>query len=503
MKNKRNLILSLCILLALAGCSEKSEYVEESYEINPVSVETIQSNELSDFDLIFLQMHTENENKVYSPISMKYALSMLRDASANETREQIENILGSYEAKRYQSNEHFSFANALFIKESKKNTIKNDYIDAVQNKYDAEVIFDSFDSPDAINNWVSEKTFQMIDHLVDDVSQQEFYLVNALAIDMEWINPMMKDYSFDVGYNHLNNVYLGVHKDSYVEFGDMKQTVQALGLGASINKYDLVNTLGEANIREELASAYKEWLLEWEPVLKEYDMEILSVDAMVDKYINELNENYKRFATSTDFSFSDTETEKVFVKDLKEYDGLNLEYIAIMPKKESLQDYISELSASDVNELVNDAMSVTYDNFEEGYITIIEGKLPVYKFDYSLNLKQDFRNLGIIDAFDLKKADLSVLATDKKLIHNAIQKATIEFSNEGIKASAATSMGGGMGADGPEFTYYFDAPVIRIDLTFDQPFVFLIRDKNTNEVWFVGTVYNPTTGKWDYSSLYN
>ena len=34
-------------------------------------------------------------------------------------------------------------------------------------------------------------------------------------------------------------------------------------------------------------------------------------------------------------------------------------------------------------------------------------------------------------------------------------------------------------------------PVEEIDLTFDKPYMFIIRDKDTGEVWFAGTVYNP------------
>ena len=34
-------------------------------------------------------------------------------------------------------------------------------------------------------------------------------------------------------------------------------------------------------------------------------------------------------------------------------------------------------------------------------------------------------------------------------------------------------------------------PVEEIDLTFDKPFLFIIRDKETGEVWFAGTVYEP------------
>ena len=44
---------------------------------------------------------------------------------------------------------------------------------------------------------------------------------------------------------------------------------------------------------------------------------------------------------------------------------------------------------------------------------------------------------------------------------------------------------------------------IPIEINIDNPFVFLIRDKNTNEIWFVGTVYEPNyweEDKGDYST---
>ena len=76
----------------------------------------------------------------------------------------------------------------------------------------------------------------------------------------------------------------------------------------------------------------------------------------------------------------------------------------------------------------------------------------------------------------------------KKLL--LIHKANIEFSNDGIKASAATALGGA-GATGCGFDHLYEVPVEEIDLTFDKPYMFIIRDKETGEVWFTGTVYEP------------
>lgn len=53
-----------------------------------------------------------------------------------------------------------------------------------------------------------------------------------------------------------------------------------------------------------------------------------------------------------------------------------------------------------------------------------------------------------------------------------------------------------MGSGGGEsFDYLYDVPVEKIDLTFDKPYMFIVRNKETGEVWFVGTVYKPLSAK--------
>ena len=103
------------------------------------------------------------------------------------------------------------------------------------------------------------------------------------------------------------------------------------------------------------------------------------------------------------------------------------------------------------------------------------------------------KQLGITDVFNINKSNLSGITENGPVAINKVtHKANIEFSNEGIKAAAATQMGG-LGSASCEFEYLYDVPVETIDLTFNNPYLFLIRDKNTGEVWFTGTVYNPTT----------
>lgn len=102
------------------------------------------------------------------------------------------------------------------------------------------------------------------------------------------------------------------------------------------------------------------------------------------------------------------------------------------------------------------------------------------------------KKLGINDVFDKEKADLSNLSENNDTyINKAIHKANIEFSNDGIKASASTAVGGYGATSGPYFEHLFKVPVKEIDVTFDKPYMYIIRDKKTGEVWFTGTVYEP------------
>lgn len=211
----------------------------------------------------------------------------------------------------------------------------------------------------------------------------------------------------------------------------------------------------------------------------------------LDKYIKELSANYQTISSSTDFEFYVDDNVKVFAKDLKKYNGTTLQYIGIMPTNETLSNYINNTNANSLSELIGKIKPLAFDSFKDGVITDVHGYIPLFKFDYKLNLVKDLNTLGITDVFDSEKANLSNLTTDNAYIGDATHKATIDFSNDGIKAGAFTA-GGGAGAGGCGYDYLFDVPVLKIDLTFDKPYMFIIRDKDTNEVWFAGTVYEPT-----------
>lgn len=171
--------------------------------------------------------------------------------------------------------------------------------------------------------------------------------------------------------------------------------------------------------------------------------------------------------------------------DLKQYDDTQLEFIAIMPN-ENLSDYIKDIKMNDINQVIKKLKPASQANVG------IEIKIPKFSFDYSLKLKQDLMSLGITDAFNSSLANFSNMADMDFHVSDALHKANIDFSEEGVKAVAVTA-----------FTIK-DNATIRTEepeeIKFDRPFMYVIRDKKKGEIWFVGTMYEPNSWEKDQAN---
>ncbi len=490
-------ILAACYVVFFAKPEEKIKKTDTKEVKSPYR---LSGNGLENFDLYFLQLENEAKNKVYSPLSIKYALQMLSEGSAGETKKQIDDVIGDYEAKKYVNSKHMSFANAMFIRDTFKDAVKESYVTKLKENYDAEIRYEDFSSVQPMNEWVSEKTFKLIKDMFDDVSEDNFILINALAIDMNWKNRIqaanaplpegMKQLYYHVNYVHEKySDYIHIIEDDYpsMKFNN-QENIKSVEVGASFNHYDIVKDKGENNIRKTVTDDYTKYLNE-NPEAVEY---CPPVDEYVNQYIKDINTNYKEAAISTDFYISDNDNVKVFAKDLQTYDGTTLQYVGIMPKNEELTTYVKNLKVKDLTKILESLKEVKYDNFKEGVITQIRGNIPLFKYEYELKLVKDLNKLNIKDAFKPGKADLTGMIEDsEQYIGDASHKAMIEFSNDGIKAAAATAISGFGAAGACNYDYEFDVPIEKIDITFDKPYMYIIRDKNSGEVWFTGTVYEP------------
>ena len=105
--------------------------------------------------------------------------------------------------------------------------------------------------------------------------------------------------------------------------------------------------------------------------------------------------------------------------------------------------------------------------------------LPRFKLDSRFELSKTLEAMGMVNAFSGAKADFSGMTGRRDLfISLVVHQAEVEVNEEGTEAAAATAV---LMRKGPLPTAF----------TADHPFCFLIRDKETGSILFLGRVMNP------------
>jgi serpin B len=113
----------------------------------------------------------------------------------------------------------------------------------------------------------------------------------------------------------------------------------------------------------------------------------------------------------------------------------------------------------------------------------VDLRLPRWTFRTQAPLKAVLQAMGMPTAFDTRKADLSGMSQEEKLyIKAVVHEAFVAVDEAGTEAAAATAVVVSASSARP------DPP----SLTVDRPFLFLIRDRPTGEVLFLGRVVDPS-----------
>ena len=107
--------------------------------------------------------------------------------------------------------------------------------------------------------------------------------------------------------------------------------------------------------------------------------------------------------------------------------------------------------------------------------------LPKFEFKFDNSLVDELAALGMTDAFNDAKANLTGISDAAKLIISEVMhKSYIKVDERGTKAAAVTGITVGVTSVGPDNSF-------RVD----HPFVFAIREKDTNAILFIGKVMDP------------
>ena len=175
--------------------------------------------------------------------------------------------------------------------------------------------------------------------------------------------------------------------------------------------------------------------------------------------------------TGADSIFNYTETEDAQILEMP-YAGEDLSMLIILPKEnksENMEGFITPEKLSEWKNMLEERRVDVY--------------IPKLKFETKYFMRQTLIDMGMPSAFN--DADFSGMTGQKDLmISEVIHQAFVEVNEEGTEAAAATAVIGVMSV-GPNGT---TIPIFRAD----HPFIFIIQQKDTGNILFLGRVSDPS-----------
>lgn len=158
------------------------------------------------------------------------------------------------------------------------------------------------------------------------------------------------------------------------------------------------------------------------------------------------------------------------------YAGNSAAMTIILPHEEiSIDEVESELNAEVLDKV-----------FEHEPIPLlpVHVYLPSFKLEYKAELSDCLKSLGVTNAFD-NNADFSLMSNESRglCISNVIHQAVVEVNEEGTEAAAATAA----------VMMKRSMPIPPEEFRCNRPFIFVIHEKETNGILFMGKFMAPVS----------
>ena len=131
------------------------------------------------------------------------------------------------------------------------------------------------------------------------------------------------------------------------------------------------------------------------------------------------------------------------------------------------------------------AAMLTTENWTEWTNSLTEAEiniyLPKFKTEYEIGLIPTLQALGMIQAFSSSEADFDKINPNYDLyISDVKHKTFVDVNEEGTEAAAVTAITVGCTSAGPKEIYFI----------VNRPFIFVLREKSTSTILFIGKIMN-------------
>jgi serpin B len=170
---------------------------------------------------------------------------------------------------------------------------------------------------------------------------------------------------------------------------------------------------------------------------------------------------------------ADAEVLELFFKDKQS------SMVVVLPKDQNIgiNNFVQQkLSKTKVDQWFSDLAYPTNAN-SNFYV-----HLPKWEFENDFDLVDALKVLGVNDAFSPSACNLSKMAEASLFIEKIKHKTIISTDEGGVEAAGATAVGIGMTS----------VPPIERTIKANRPFVFIIKDTETNSILFIGHLQDPS-----------
>lgn len=321
---------------------------------------------------------------------------------------------------------------------------------------------------------------------ISDLSSEEIFDMNR-----EYLTNLDKNLSEDVSLNVANKVFQQEKfelLDSYINNlkKHFRSTGQSVNFAESVKSAKIINDWVEEETMKKIKNLVSP------DVLNDLTRLVL-INAIYFKA--KWNHQFKKENTNKDdFYLKDGSVTKVDMMKLTDkkfrfkinpgglkartcellYAGSSAAMTIILPHEEIPIDEVeSQLDAETLSKV-----------FEHEPIPLlpVHVYLPSFKLEYKTELSDCLKSLGVTDAFDVN-ADFSLMSSDCKglCISNVIHQAVVEINEEGTEAAAATAA----------VMMKRSLPLPPEEFKCNRPFLFVIHEKETNGILFMGKFMAP------------
>jgi serpin B len=156
------------------------------------------------------------------------------------------------------------------------------------------------------------------------------------------------------------------------------------------------------------------------------------------------------------------------------YRGRDFGMLIFLPKEGSFEEFEASLTTDLIDQVIASS--------EHKEVIL---KLPKFECEpEQIDLKDVLSQMGMTDAFTLAVGDFSGMdgISNWIYLHWARHKAFVNVDEYGTEAAAVTGIGGGG---------YGEPTTPEIEFIVDRPFIFLIRDRVTGTILFMGRILDP------------